>query len=154
LSPTRYGATTTWSEQGTVAAEAMLAAGAARAEAGLVLRRAGAVARDLGTRWLEREAAALARRARIDLDRDPAPAPAPTAPSPGKELGLTRREEEVLALVADGRTNRQIAELLFITDKTASVHVSCILAKLGVTNRSEAAAAAHRLGLTGEAGNR
>jgi DNA-binding NarL/FixJ family response regulator len=60
----------------------------------------------------------------------------------------------VLALVADGRTNRQIAERLFITDKTASVHVSHILAKLGVANRSEAAAAAHRLGLTGDAGNR
>jgi DNA-binding NarL/FixJ family response regulator len=55
----------------------------------------------------------------------------------------------VLALLADGRTNRQIAEALFISVKTASVHVSNILAKLGVTNRGEAAAVAHRLRLTG-----
>jgi DNA-binding NarL/FixJ family response regulator len=53
----------------------------------------------------------------------------------------------VLALVADGRTNRQIAEQLFISTKTASVHVSNILSKLGVTNRSEAGAVAHRLGI-------
>jgi DNA-binding CsgD family transcriptional regulator len=65
------------------------------------------------------------------------------------ELGLTPREREVLALVADGRTNRQIAEALFISAKTASVHVSNILAKLGVANRGEAAAVAHRLRLTG-----
>ena len=55
----------------------------------------------------------------------------------------------MLALVAEGRTNRQIADALFISDKTASVHVSNILAKLGVANRAEAAAAVHRLGLTG-----
>lgn len=52
-------------------------------------------------------------------------------------------------LVAEGRTNRQIAEALFIGDKTASVHVSNILAKLGATNRAEAAVSAHSLGLTG-----
>ena len=55
----------------------------------------------------------------------------------------------MLALVAEGRTNRQIAEALFISDKTASVHVSNILAKLGVANRAEAAATVHRLGRTG-----
>ena len=49
---------------------------------------------------------------------------------------------------SDGRTNRQIAQTLYITDKTASVHVSRILAKLGVANRAEAAAVAHRLRLT------
>jgi DNA-binding CsgD family transcriptional regulator len=59
----------------------------------------------------------------------------------------TRREAEVLVLVAAGRTNRQIGQALFITPKTASVHVSRILAKLGVTGRGEAAAIAHRLGL-------
>ena len=64
-------------------------------------------------------------------------------------LGLTPREREVLALLADGRTNPQIAETLFISPKTASVHVSNILAKLGVANRGEAAAVAHRLRLTG-----
>jgi DNA-binding NarL/FixJ family response regulator len=70
------------------------------------------------------------------------------APPPGEELGLTPREREVLVLVADGRSNRQIAQELFISHKTASVHVSNILAKLGVANRAEAAVAAHRLGLT------
>jgi DNA-binding NarL/FixJ family response regulator len=53
----------------------------------------------------------------------------------------------VLALVAAGRSNRQIAQALFISLKTASVHVSNILAKLGVHSRVEAAATAHRLGL-------
>jgi DNA-binding NarL/FixJ family response regulator len=69
------------------------------------------------------------------------------SPSPAASLGLTRREAEVLALVAEGRTNRQIAQALFITEKTASLHVSHILAKLGVAGRGEAAAVAHRLGL-------
>jgi DNA-binding NarL/FixJ family response regulator len=53
----------------------------------------------------------------------------------------------VLALVAAGRTNRQIGQELFITEKTASVHVSRILTKLGVASRGEAAAVAHRLRL-------
>ena len=53
----------------------------------------------------------------------------------------------MLALVAEGRSNRQIADALFISAKTASVHVSNILAKLGVASRVEAAAVAHRLGL-------
>ena len=62
-------------------------------------------------------------------------------------LGLTPRELEVLALVAEGRSNRQVADALFISAKTASVHVSNILAKLGVASRVEAAAVAHRHGL-------
>jgi DNA-binding NarL/FixJ family response regulator len=53
----------------------------------------------------------------------------------------------VLQLVAAGRTNRQIGQALFITDKTASLHVSHIITKLGVAGRGEAAAIAHRLGL-------
>jgi DNA-binding NarL/FixJ family response regulator len=56
-------------------------------------------------------------------------------------------EAGVLALVAAGRSNRQIAGALFISPKTASVHVSNILSKLGVRGRVEAAATAHRLGL-------
>ncbi|MFF2809259.1 AAA family ATPase [Streptomyces sp. NPDC058000] len=67
--------------------------------------------------------------------------------SRGPELGLTAREREVLRLVADGRTNRQIAEELYISSKTASVHVSNILAKLGVSSRVQAATTAFRLGL-------
>ncbi|MGH2895909.1 MAG: helix-turn-helix domain-containing protein, partial [Solirubrobacteraceae bacterium] len=60
---------------------------------------------------------------------------------------LTAREAEVLRLVADGRSNSQIAETLFISRKTASVHVSNILSKLGVSTRVEAAALAHRRGI-------
>ena len=86
--------------------------------------------------------ALLAQRARISLTDDPEPSP---APSPA--LGLTRREQDVLSLVAAGRSNRQIAEELYISPKTASVHVSNILAKLGVSGRGEAAAMAHRLSL-------
>ncbi|MYV68164.1 hypothetical protein GT043_19935, partial [Streptomyces sp. SID2131] len=86
-----------------------------------------------------------AARARLSLapeERPPAPA------EPGDDaFGLTRREQDVLRLVAAGRTNRQIAEELFISPKTASVHVSHILAKLGVAGRGEAAALAHRLHL-------
>jgi DNA-binding CsgD family transcriptional regulator len=62
-------------------------------------------------------------------------------------LGLTPREADVIRLVAAGRSNQQIADELFITRKTASVHVSNILAKLGVGGRVEAAAVAHRLGI-------
>jgi DNA-binding CsgD family transcriptional regulator len=60
---------------------------------------------------------------------------------------LTPREREVLGLVALGRTNRQIADELFISENTAGVHVSNILGKLEVTGRGEAAAIAYRLGL-------
>ncbi len=66
----------------------------------------------------------------------------------GGRFGLSPREREVLALVADGRTNRQIAQALFISPKTAAVHVSNVLGKLAVASRGEAAAVAHRLGLT------
>ena len=59
---------------------------------------------------------------------------------------MTQRETEVLALVAAGRTNRQTGQALFITPKTASLHVSHILTKLGVAGQGEAAAVAHPLG--------
>jgi DNA-binding CsgD family transcriptional regulator len=65
-------------------------------------------------------------------------------------VGLTPREREVLALVAEGRTNRQVGEVLFISEKTASVHVSRLLAKLGASTRGEAAAVARRMGLLDE----
>jgi DNA-binding NarL/FixJ family response regulator len=76
-----------------------------------------------------------------------APAPGGSAVSPAAPLGLTARELEVLELIAAGRSNREIAAELFISAKTASVHVSSILAKLGVGSRGEAAATAYRLGL-------
>jgi DNA-binding CsgD family transcriptional regulator len=63
-------------------------------------------------------------------------------------FGLSGREREVLSLVAQGRTNREIGERLFISQKTVGVHVGNILAKLEVSGRVEAAAVAIRLGLT------
>ncbi|NNH53685.1 response regulator transcription factor [Promicromonospora citrea] len=60
---------------------------------------------------------------------------------------LTEREEEVLGLVAQGLSNRQIGERLFISTKTVSVHVSNVLAKLGASGRAEAVSLAHQRGL-------
>jgi DNA-binding NarL/FixJ family response regulator len=93
-------------------------------------------------------AATPATRSVTGCSRPPAPSTSPhPKPSPAERLGLTRREQEVLALVAAGRTNRQIAEELFISVKTTGIHVSNILAKLGVASRVEAATTAHRAGL-------
>jgi DNA-binding CsgD family transcriptional regulator len=128
-------------------AEALLASGD-RDTAAQVLGRAAAITGRLGARPLGGEVQALARRARLDLTPPAgAPAAAAGAPAPAARLGLTAREAEVLALVAAGRSNRQIAQALFISPKTVGVHVSNILAKLGVAGRVEAAAIAHRLGL-------
>ena len=117
-------------------------------------RSRGAGARVLPGGCLELGAEGLpfARRARIslgdDADAQAAPGRAGHSRVPGPErLGLTAREFEVLRLVAAGRSNREIASELFISAKTASVHVSNILGKLGVTGRGEAAATAHRLRL-------
>jgi DNA-binding CsgD family transcriptional regulator/tetratricopeptide (TPR) repeat protein len=128
-------------------AEALLATGD-RDTAAVVLGRAAEVTGRLGARPLDGEVKALARRARLDLVLDAgATATAAGPPAPAAQLGLTPREAEVLALVAAGRSNRQIAQALFISPKTVGVHVSNILAKLGVAGRVEAAAVAHRLGL-------
>jgi DNA-binding CsgD family transcriptional regulator/tetratricopeptide (TPR) repeat protein len=129
-------------------AEALLASRAPRAQAEETLQAAHAVAARLGAAPLRRELELLAQRGRVRLAAPAEPAVAESeAPSVAASLGLTRREAEVLALVAAGRTNRQIGQALFITPKTAGVHVSRILAKLGVAGRGEAAAVAHRLGL-------
>jgi DNA-binding CsgD family transcriptional regulator len=102
----------------------------------------------LGAAPLVERLESLARRARLEI---PGPDPEPSLGGLRREtFGLSARELEVLALVADGRTNRQIAEALFITEKTAGHHVSNVLAKLGLSNRVEAAALAHRAGLTSE----
>ncbi|HEY3647533.1 MAG TPA: AAA family ATPase [Streptosporangiaceae bacterium] len=129
-------------------AEALLAAGASRAEASVPLRDAHAVAARIGARPLAAELKRLAQRARLDL----APPDAlPNAGAPGAKrameeaLGLTPREADVLALIARGYTNREIASTLVISVKTAGVHVSHILRKLDAPNRLEAAAIAHRL---------
>jgi len=89
----------------------------------------------------------LARRARLTLAGDPAAPAADPGDQARHQYGLTARELEVLRLVAVGRSNRDIAAELFISAKTASVHVSNIMSKLGVTTRVEAAALAYRLGL-------
>jgi DNA-binding CsgD family transcriptional regulator len=68
-------------------------------------------------------------------------------PASRRDEPLTGREEEVLALVAEGRSNREIGKQLFISAKTVSVHVSNILAKLGAAGRTEAVAVARRRGL-------
>jgi len=128
-------------------AEALLVGGTPHQQAETVLRAAHQTAVALGAAPLRREIELLAQRGRLRLEDRVDPAVGPKAPSPAASLGLTRREAEVLVLLAEGRTNRQIGQALFITPKTASVHVSRILAKLGVAGRGEAAAIAHRLGL-------
>jgi DNA-binding NarL/FixJ family response regulator len=101
------------------------------------LAEAWAIADRLGAEPLRARVAATARRFRLPLEGVRSTAVG----------NLTERETEVLRLVADGRTNAQIAEDLVISPKTASVHVSRILTKLGASNRTEAAAVARRLGL-------
>ena len=94
-------------------------------------------AHDLGAHDLERRTVNLATRTRVPLPR--------SAARTGPLSRLTPREREVLDLLVTGATNKTIATALFITEKTASVHVSNLLAKLGVTNRGEAAALARHL---------
>ncbi len=94
-------------------------------------------AHDLGAHDLERRVVRLATRTRVPLPG--------SAARRGPLSRLTPREREVLDLLATGATNKAIAETLFITEKTASVHVSNLLAKLDVTNRGEAAALARQL---------
>jgi DNA-binding CsgD family transcriptional regulator/tetratricopeptide (TPR) repeat protein len=126
-------------------AEALLGVGD-REQAAAAARLAYQTVVRLGAAPLRAALEALARRARLDLGQGVGRAP--------KAAGLTPRELEVLRLLAAGRSNRQIAEQLFISGKTASVHVTNILAKLGVHSRLEAAARARDLGLDLPAGGR
>jgi DNA-binding CsgD family transcriptional regulator/tetratricopeptide (TPR) repeat protein len=111
-----------------------------------VAQGALAVADRLGSRWLAAELTLLAERARLDLGGAGTPAP-PRNGATEDPFGLTPRERQVLALLAQGATNRQIGAALFMAEKTASVHVSRILSKLDVRSRTQAAAVAHRLHL-------
>ncbi len=152
-------------------AEALLMSGA-REGAGATLGRARDAATALGARRLQEAVDALARRGRVPMPTTGATAgsaapgpdeggdrgagtPVMAIPSAGAgastDLGLSVRELEVLALVAAGRTNGQIAKELFISPKTASVHVTHILDKLGVSSRIEAAMIAARAGLAAAA---
>ncbi|HJW22084.1 MAG TPA: AAA family ATPase [Candidatus Limnocylindrales bacterium] len=151
-------------------AAAVLASGGDRAHAIELFRASRLTAAGLRAEPLMARIDALARAARLVLAEPSAKASAGEAAAgqatagqgsgragaaPGGRaggpdpFGFTAREREVLPLLAEGWTNQQIADALFITRKTASVHVSNILAKLGVANRAEAAAVAHRVGLVG-----
>jgi DNA-binding CsgD family transcriptional regulator/tetratricopeptide (TPR) repeat protein len=140
--PTAY---TRWRE-----AEAHLGRRTRSSAAAIALQDAHRVAVGLGARPFQREIAELAARARIELGDagEPPARPSPaTVPDVPDLLGsLTARERDVLSLVAQGRSNREIADQLFISMKTVSVHVSRILAKLGVRTRVQATALVHRLG--------
>jgi DNA-binding NarL/FixJ family response regulator len=134
------------------AAEAHAAHGE-REAAGAAAASSLATAEELGSAWLAAEVAGLIARARLPTGaaaEDPA---GDGAGRPGADaaeddpFGLTPRERQVLAALAEGATNREIAASLFMAEKTASVHVSRILTKLGVRSRTEAAAVAHRLNL-------
>ncbi|MBO2454848.1 AAA family ATPase [Actinomadura barringtoniae] len=126
------------------AAEAAAEAGD-KAGAAERLQEAQSIASGLGAVPLSKELELFATRAR--LTREQSADPPLAVPEDNEALGLTPREMEVLRLVADGLSNRQIAERLYISAKTSGVHVSNILAKLQVASRTEAAALAHRLRL-------
>jgi DNA-binding CsgD family transcriptional regulator/tetratricopeptide (TPR) repeat protein len=104
------------------------------------LASARATAARLGARPLLEQIELISRRARVRTADD-------EAEVPGEVAGLTPRELDVLRLVAQGRTNPEIGKALYMSPKTASVHVSRILSKLDVKTRTEAAGVAHRLGL-------
>lgn len=126
-------------------AEALLTGKGDRRSVESLLMDASAVAQELDARPLLEEVQALARRARVDLKW--ADLSSDTRSDALEQFDLTPRELEVLALLGDGLTNREIAGRLFISDKTASVHVSHILSKMSAPNRAGAAATAQRLGI-------
>jgi DNA-binding CsgD family transcriptional regulator len=130
-------------------AEAVLTSRGPRETAANALRSAHAIAVELGAVPLAREIVVLAGHARIDLAPEAAESEGPI--DPAAALGLTGRETEVIRLLAAGYSNQQIADALFLSRKTASVHVSNILGKLGVANRVQAAAIAQRLGIVADA---
>jgi DNA-binding CsgD family transcriptional regulator len=133
------------------AAESLLATRGRRREAAAALGTAFGLAARLGAVPLQTEVTDLARAARLPVPRAPEQVEVPETVVGESVLGgLTEREEQVLVLLADGRTNREIGESLYMSPKTASVHVTHILQKLGVRTRVQAAALAVRHGLTDE----
>jgi DNA-binding CsgD family transcriptional regulator len=126
-------------------AEAQLTAGQPAAEAAATLRSAATAAE--GHAPLLDRIRALAQRARVPLQEPSVPAGAPVPAQAPTPYGLTARELAVLRLLATGQTNAQIGSELFISPKTASVHVTSILRKLGVSTRVQAAGLAERAGL-------
>jgi DNA-binding CsgD family transcriptional regulator len=128
------------------AAEALVAAGD-RDVAAAELARSLEAADSLGASWLAAEGRGLAARARLHGGEAPPDEPEPAAEPEEDPFGLTPRERQVLELLAEGATNREIGARLYMAEKTASVHVSRILSKLDVRSRTQAAAVAHRLGI-------
>jgi len=124
-------------------AEALVEAGR-RDEASDAAATAHATAASLGAAPLAKAIEALVRRARLDVRLGARPG---GSARPAVADTLTPREREVLALLADGRTNGQIGRALFISPKTASVHVSNLIAKLGASGRTEVVALAYQRGL-------
>jgi DNA-binding NarL/FixJ family response regulator len=121
-------------------AEAALAEDSPRVRVTEALSSARATAARLGARPLLEQIELVSRRARIRRVDERGEVAHDVA-------GLTARELDVLRLIAEGRTNPEIGNALYMSPKTASVHVSRILAKLDVKTRTEAAGVAHRLGL-------
>lgn len=129
-------------------AEAILATAGDRQHATRLLRDAAGIAARLGARPLLDQIERLARRGRIALVQVPARRNVVAGTTEeGVHVALTMRECETLSLVAAGHTNREIGEQLFISEKTASVHISNAMDKLGALSRYEAAAIATRIGL-------
>jgi DNA-binding CsgD family transcriptional regulator len=118
-------------------ADALLRAKGDKTAAARIAGEALDTARSLGAAPLASDLEALIRRGRL--------AAGPVPDQPLRRLGLTEREAEVLGLLAEGRTNRQIGDILFISEKTASVHVTNLLRKLGVASRKEAAEMSRQL---------
>lgn len=132
-------------------AEARFEARSGRARAVEALLAAWSTSRALGAGTLAAKIERLAQRARVDLTLadagDVGPADADPATRIASDLGLTRREVEVLRCLAFGRSDRQIADELFISKKTVSVHVSNLLRKLDAVNRVQAGEIGQRAGL-------
>jgi DNA-binding CsgD family transcriptional regulator len=112
-----------------------------------VFRAVGRTAEAAETAALARAAASTMRAGPLLRDLDELGLAASVETTAQRPDALTAREREVLQLVAAGRTNRQIGQQLYISDKTVSVHVSNVMAKLGARSRTEAAAIAQRDGL-------
>jgi DNA-binding NarL/FixJ family response regulator len=107
------------------------------------------IATEHGMTWIAERVSSLAKGARVTISLDPEPDAPETGARSEVEYrhGLTAREIEVMSLLAEGLTNKAIGERLYVSPRTVSTHVSNLLAKLGLSNRGEAAAAFHRLDL-------
>ena len=129
-------------------AEALLAARSAPARVATCLRRAWGTSVEIGAAPLRGKTEAIAQRARVSLDVETSQAR--RISQVAGDLGLTPREVEVLGYLASGRTDGQIADALFISKKTVSVHVSNLLRKLDAENRHVAGEIGRRFGLSAD----